>query len=91
MTRPSALQLIFDHQGFIFDTEATFRGLTISENSEGFNCVIRATLGANEPVYAMTTAEDPQEGLNRLYEALTHGNGSTLWRHDRYASSRGGD
>lgn len=90
MTREVALQLFLDEKGFAFDTEHVFRGLTLSETSTGFNCVVRATTKTGQAVYAMTTALDPQEGLNRLYGALTHGNGSTLWRPDRFAASRGG-
>lgn len=90
MTREIALQLFLDSKGFIFDTDHLFRGITVSETSTGFNCVIRAMTKTGQPVYAMTTAQDPQEGLNRLYTALAHGNGHTLWRHDRFASSRGG-
>lgn len=88
--REIALQLLLDDKGFIFDTGFTFRGLTVSETSTGFNCVVRATSKAGGPVYAMTSDTDPAEGLNRLYDALSQGNGHTLWRFDRFASSRGG-
>lgn len=91
MSREIALQLFLDEKGFVFDTEHVFRGLTISETSGGFNCVIRAASKAGDPVYAMTTAVDAQEGFNKLYDALSKGNGATLWRHDRYAASRGGE
>ncbi len=90
MTREIALQLFLDPKGFVFDTEFVFRGITVSETSAGFNCVVRAWTKRGDPVYAMTTAQDPAEGLNRLYDALAHGNGDTLWRHDRFATSRGG-
>ncbi len=90
MTRETALQLFLDGKGFVFDTGYIFRGLTISENGGGFNCVLRAWTRTNQAVYAMTTADDPQEGINKLYEALSHGNGDTLWRPDKFASPRGG-
>lgn len=90
MSREVALQLFLDPKGFVFDTDHTFRGMTISETSAGYNCVIRAWSRTNEPVYAMTTATDAQEGLNRLYDALAHGNGNTLWRVDGFATARGG-
>lgn len=90
MTRETALQLFLDPKGFVFDTDYLFRGLTVSETSTGYNCVIRGTTKTGQAVYAMTTAQDPQEGLNKLYDALSKGNGHTLWRHDRYASSKGG-
>lgn len=87
MTRQVAVRLDIDDKGFIFDTGLTFRGLTISEAPGGWNCVLRAREKSGAPVYAMTTATEPAEGLAKLYEAVSHGKGERLWRHDRFATS----
>lgn len=86
----SEIDIHIDEKGFVFATEYTFRGLTISEAPGGFNCVIRAREKTGMPVYAMTVDEDPTEGITRLYAALCLGNGKILWRQDRFALERQG-
>ena len=90
MTNARSIEIVVDEHGFAFETERTFRGLTISESSGGFNCVIRARERSGAPVYAMTVDSDPQVGINRLYEALSMGNGDVLWRHDAFAARKDG-
>lgn len=90
MTGSNAITIVLDMHGFAFETGLSFRGLTISETSTGFNCVLRAWEKSGSPVYAMTVADDPQEGITRLWLSVSAGNGSVLWRHDKYASARGG-
>ena len=87
MTRQIALALTLDEKGFHFDTGYGFRGLTVSEAPGGWNCVIRGLDKRNSPVYAMTVAPDPAQGIADLFSALSHGTGDRLWRHDRFASS----
>jgi hypothetical protein len=87
-----AIRLDFDPQHFAFETGYAFRGLTISEAVTGFNVVLRAYAPDRTPVYAMTTAEHPGQGLERLATALSKRDGYELWRFDRFAhgSSKGG-
>jgi hypothetical protein len=89
--REKAISLVLDPHGFVFDTEHTFRGLTISEKDNGYNIILRAYSRDGSAVYAMTHADDPQWGLECLWEAILKGNGYTLWRPDRFASIRGGE
>lgn len=84
--RQAPLSIIIDPHGFVFDTDHTFRGLTISEKDGGWNIIIRGRSRAGAPVYAMTHSDDPQHGLDILWDALAAGNGHTLWRVDRFAS-----
>lgn len=84
------LDIKINRKEFAFDTGCAFRGLTISENIDGWNIVIRAYDKRNAAVYAMTTSTYLSEGLIRLYAALRLGNGETLWRPDRYAKPMGG-
>lgn len=90
MASKESVVIHIDEQGFVFETGVMFRGLTISETSGGFNCVLRGREANGNPVYAMTTAEIPDEGLNRLWDAVRRGNGSVMWRHDRFAAQKEG-
>lgn len=86
--RSSSLSLTVDDKGFVFDTGHTFRGLTISECMSGYNVIIRALNKHGAPVYAMTTADDPGDGIFDLMSALTASSGASLWRPDKYAAKR---
>ena len=77
---------VLDPQTFAFETGVTFRGLTISENSEGYNVVIRGYDQSGLPVYCMTHDTDYLDGLTRLIWAVSRGNGANLWRKDKYAN-----
>lgn len=81
--------LLEDPQEFAFRTGLSFRGLTVAQNGDGWNVVLRAFDTEHRPVYALTTAEEPAEGLSRLVEALSSGNGAQLWRLDKYYKQSG--
>lgn len=76
---------ILDPQQFAHSTGLTFRGLTISATATGYNVILRGATGSGDPVYAMTTHEDPLDGLRVLWGVITGRNGSQMWRHDRFA------
>lgn len=85
----NALEFKFSPKEFLFEIGVEFRGLTISESSEGYNIIIRAYLRNNSPVYAMVNHEDPYEGLYVLMETLSQKNGSGLWRTDKFYHRKG--
>lgn len=89
MTSREAVFVQIDEKGFVFETSISFRGMTISETSEGFNCVIRGRESNGQAVYAMSVARDPGTGINDLWDAVRRGNGAVLWRLDRYAKTVG--
>lgn len=75
----------WDVQGWASDTNVAFRGLTVSEREDGWNCVIRGTDREGVAVYAMMTGEDPNEVMNELVKALLGQGGGYLWRLDKWA------
>ena len=82
--RGDALEFKYSPKEFLFEIGVQFRGLTISENGEGYNIIIRAYLRNNAPVYAMVNHEDPYEGLHTLMEVLAQKNGAGMWRSDKF-------
>ena len=80
-----SLGLHLDPQEFAHLTGRTFRGLTISERSDGFNIILRGYTRQAEPIYAMSTATHPVVGLLQLLNALSGKGGEVLWRDDKYA------
>lgn len=84
MTLPTLDTLLLDSKHYSFETNTTFRGLSLSLNSGGWNVVVRAFLKDGTPVYAMTAADDPGEGLRGLLAALGAQRGTELWHHDKF-------
>lgn len=82
--RRVSLALTLDMKGLSFDLGVQFRGLTISENSDGYHIILRAYLRNGSPVYAINDADDPGEGLQDLFDALANRGGSGLWRKDKF-------
>lgn len=82
--RRAPLALTLDMKGLSFDLGVEFRGLTISENSSGYHIILRAYLRNGSPVYAINDADDPEEGLQDLFDALENRGGSGLWRKDKF-------
>lgn len=74
-------------KSFSFELGAAFRGLTITETSNGFNIILRASLSNGTPVYSMTVADDIGKGLSSLIDALSGSGGAKLWHFDKYASN----
>lgn len=81
--RPIAVSV--SHKSFTFETDATFRGLTITPNHQGYNIILRGLLKGRTPVYAMTVAVDIAEGLAALVESLSGAGGAKLWHFDKFA------
>lgn len=80
----SPITLKLDLKGLSFELGVTFRGLTISENENGYHIILRAYLRNGAPVYAINDAEDPAEGLQDLFDVLENRGGSGLWRKDKF-------
>lgn len=89
MAPPILDSLLLDQQNYAFQTNTTFRGLTISQTGEGWNIILRAFLRDGEAVYTMTTAEDPGEGLSRLLAVLGTNGSEALWHRDKYYQGNG--
>lgn len=85
-TTPIALSLSPKH--FAHDLRASFRGLTVSENPEGYNIILRAFLSDGTAVYSMTVAQDIAQGLSDLLDALSGSGGAKLWHYDKFANGR---
>lgn len=66
-----ALSLSVDNQHFAYYLGNSFRGLTISERSDGYNVILRAYDKKGLPVYAMSTGADASDALARLVDALS--------------------
>lgn len=85
MNSVQLLPTILDPQVFAFETGYSFRGMTISENSQGYNIILRAYAPDKSAVYAMGSNADPLDGLQALFNALSTAKGTSLWRIDNYA------
>lgn len=83
------LRNLFDPHTFAFETGYTLRGLSVTQHTEGYNCIVRACNRQGEGLYCLTVANSPLEGLWRLWEAACQGNGSTIWRTDKFFSKGG--
>lgn len=79
------LKYLLDPKEFAAVTGATFRGVSVTPNGDGWNCIVRATLRDGQPVYAMTVNQDPAAGLNDVMWMVSSRGGASCWRHDRYA------
>lgn len=75
---------VLEPHSFAHTTGMTFRGMTITETTGGYNVVLRAYTKSGTAVYAMTTETDYLEGLRRLLWAVSGAGGSELWRKDKF-------
>ena len=75
---------ILDPHVFAENTGHTFRGLSITEKSAGWNVVLRSFGPDGGAYYAIGQSESPLDALERLYEALGKRGGARLWRLDKF-------
>jgi len=76
---------MLDPQEFAALSGLVFRGVTITPSRNGgWNVICRAWRGP-DPVYAMTDAKYPPDGLRMLAWAIGRKGGDEFWHHDRFA------
>lgn len=85
MSKSNAFTMGVDLQHFAFETETTFRGLTISQKEDGWNIVVRATDKNGSQIYAIVQHEDINVGLAELASALASKDAHYFWRLDTWA------
>jgi hypothetical protein len=83
-TRSPHPTLFIDLQVFTEETYMTFEGITVNPRDNGWYFTIRARNRAGEALYASMWFDTLDEGLFRLYRALSSRNGRDLWKRDRY-------
>ena len=84
MPRFMSLRESFDPQAFLAVTGFFFRGLTVSATGNKFNVILRSTNQQGQGFYAMTVCDHPYDGLQALCQALSYGNGDSVWVKDKF-------